>query len=139
MRTAPSTAAGFTLIELMIGVAIAGILATVALPSYRDQMRKSRRAEAQAYVMAVAARQTQYLIDTRGYTPSLADIGVALPANVGTAYDIALAAPDASPPTFVLTATPRPDQAAEACGTLRIDQSGSKSATRAGVPVAGCW
>lgn len=131
--------AGFTLIELLIAVAVVALLAAIALPSYRDQMRKSRRAEAQSFVMAVAAKQTQFLIDTRGYSNSLTDIGVPTPSGVAASYTIALVAADGPPPTFAITATPNAEQSQEACGTLRIDQTGSKTATKDGAAVVGCW
>jgi type IV pilus assembly protein PilE len=56
---------GFSLIELMIVVAVVAILAMIAYPSYQDQMRKSRRGSAQAFMMDVAQRQQQRFLDTR--------------------------------------------------------------------------
>ena len=127
---------GFTLIEVMITVAIVAILAAVALPSYREHVRKSRRAEAQAYLMAVASRQQQFLLDTRAYAPNLATVGLAAPANVAAAYDVVVVAVAGPPPTFRLTATPKAttDQVQERCGTLAIDQTGAKTAA-----LATCW
>jgi len=108
----------------------------VALPTYRDHMRKSRRAEAQAYLMAVASRQQQFLLDTRGYAPDLTTVGIAAPANVAAVYDLAVAAVAGPPPTFRLTATPKAttDQTYERCGTLAIDQTGAKTAA-----LGTCW
>jgi len=99
-------------------------------------MRKSRRAEAQAYLMAVASRQQQFLLDTRGYAPDLATVAIAAPANVAAVYDLAVAAVAGPPPTFRLTATPKAttDQVYERCGTLAIDQTGAKSAA-----LGTCW
>lgn len=125
---------GFTLIELMIAVAIVAILAAVAYPSYQDHIRKSRRAEAQAFLLSVAGRQQQFLVDTRSFTASLAAIGIPTPPNVAVAYTIAASAPAGNPPTFTLTATPNSRQAGEKCGTLGIDQNGTKTAA-----VSGCW
>ena len=132
----PAPERGFTLIEVVITVAIVAILVAVALPTYRDHMRKSRRAEAQAYLMAVAARQQQFLLDTRGYAPDLATVGIAAPANVAAVYDIAVATVAGPPPTFSLTATPKAttDQTLERCGWLAIDQSGAKTSQ-----YGNCW
>lgn len=131
--------AGFTLVELLIGVVIIGILAAAALPSYIDQVRKSHRAEAQAFLMAVATRQMQFLVDTRSYSNSLGDIGVPTPSSVAAAYTVALVATAGPPPQFSISATPVGQQQREACGTLTIDQTGSKTASRDGVAVGGCW
>lgn len=125
---------GFTLIELMIAVAIVAILAVVALPSYQEHVRKSRRAEAQAYLMAVAGRQQQFLVDTRAYGATLTDVGIAMPDSVASGYDVTLTVVAGPPPAFSLTAAPKADQASERCGTLSIDQAGTK-----GAAVAGCW
>jgi type IV pilus assembly protein PilE len=54
-------------------------------------VRKSRRAEAQSFLMAVAARQQQFLVDTRGYAGALTTIGVPTPNNVAAAHDLTLA------------------------------------------------
>jgi type IV pilus assembly protein PilE len=127
---------GFTLIEVMITVAIVAILAGVALPSYREHVRKSRRAEAQAYLMALASRQQQFLLDRRSYATDVTTIGLMAPANVAASYDVVVAAVVGPPPTFRLTATPKAttDQIKERCGTLSIDNTGGKTAA-----VGSCW
>lgn len=127
-------ARGVTLIELMVAVAVVALLMSVALPSYRDSMRKSSRAEAQAWLMAAAGRQQQFLVDRRSFAATVAEIGIAPPAGVTAAYTVNLTLVDGPPPEFSLSAVPRGAQIGERCGSLAVDQAGRKSAT-----VAGCW
>ena len=126
--------AGFTLIELMIAVVIVAVLLAVAIPSYREHVRKSSRAEAQAYMMAVETRQQQFLVDTRAYAATVAVVGVPVPTNVAAAYTLNMPAPTAVPPAYTLTLTPKTEQSSERCGTLSINSAGTKTAA-----VSGCW
>jgi type IV pilus assembly protein PilE len=126
---------GFTLIELLITIVVIAILTTLAFPSYREHVRKTRRAEAQAFLMAAAAKQQQFLVDTRAFATREA-LAMPTPPSVEAAYVIDMPAPAANPPSFQLTATPRPgtDQNQERCGTLGIDQTGAKTASG-----SRCW
>ncbi len=119
---------GFTLIELMITVAVIGILAAIAYPGYQGQIRKSRRAEAQATLMNVAGRQQQFLLDTRTYASSLSDLGVTVPSSVSPFYTITLSVTNSAsvPSAFTATATPLGGQANDVCASLSIDQAGVK-------------
>jgi type IV pilus assembly protein PilE len=95
---------GFTLIEVMIAVAIVAILATLAYPSYLDSVRKSNGRALQGFLMDVSTRQNQYLLDKRQYAATLSDLGVAAPADVARHYTVAVVVA-ATPPSFELTAT----------------------------------
>ncbi|MFP5398250.1 MAG: type IV pilin protein [Gammaproteobacteria bacterium] len=137
----PKRSRGFTLIELMITVAIIAILAAVALPNFQDYVRKGRRADAQSFLLEVAARQQHFLVDRRAYsdsitkTPAEGGLGMTLPSNVDPHYTIALVADNAArPPAFTLTATPKGAQATEKCGEMTLNHAGAKTAKK-----AGCW
>jgi type IV pilus assembly protein PilE len=124
---------GFTLIELMITVAVVAILAAVAYPSYLDHIRKSRRAEAKQALMGIASRQQQFLLDTRDYGTSLAAIGFSLPTSIASYYTVTLAtAGTATVPAFTATAAPMGDQTRDTCGTLAMNNTGTRT------PV-NCW
>jgi len=128
--------AGFTLIELMITVAILGILIAVAFPSYQDHLRKGRRASAQTFIADVANRQQQYLLDARSYAlgaTALTTLNMTVPADVSRFYTITVtpAAPT-TPPSFTITATPIAGSAQAPDGALTLDNLGAK--TRNGQP-----
>lgn len=132
-------ARGFTLIELMITVAIVAILAAVAYPSYTRYIVRSNRAAAQSYMLEVSSLQQRYLLDARGYAGSLDALNITtLPANVAGNYSIATAQTAGPPPGFTVTATPINSQLARdtECGTLTVDQAGKKTASGSG---STCW
>ena len=116
---------GFTLMELMIAVVIVGILAAIAWPSYQAQMRKGHRAAAQSYMMDLAQRQGQYLVDARVYASTEAQLRYSTPAEVAPYYTIDIAAPAVSPPAFTITATAVGAQVAD--GDLTLDNQGTKT------------
>ena len=118
---------GFTLIELMIVVAIIGILAAIAFPAYQSQVRKSNRAAAQAVLMDVANKQQLYLSSQRAYADTLAKLSVTPPTDVSRWYDVTVAANNAAtPPTFLVTATPKAGSAQAPDGELTLDSAGTK-------------
>ncbi len=131
-----SKARGFTLIEIAITVAIVGILVAIAVPSYQGQLRKGRRAEAQAFITQVAQKQQQYLLDARTYAvggTALADLSLAPPASVTTHYTVTVAA-GATTPSFTITAAPSSTQQT-ADGTLTLNHTGAKTRMVGGTDV----
>jgi len=124
-------AMGFTLIELMIVVAVIAILATVAFPSYTRYMMQMHRTQAQSYLMQLAQRQQQYFLDSRAFAPASVLLNLApVPAAVSAQYSVTIgpAAPTI-PPTFIASAVPLPGslQAKYRDPTLSIAQDGTKS------------
>lgn len=135
---------GFTLIELMITVAVIGILAAVALPSYQEYVRKARRADAQAFMYDVAARQQHFLVDRRTYADGITsgegtagrNLGMTRPDAVSAFYTVTLTGVDvtAQPFQYVIQAVPQGAQASDSCGTLTLNAQGVKGAAK-----TGCW
>jgi type IV pilus assembly protein PilE len=118
---------GFSLIDVLITVAIVGILAGIAYPSYQSIMRKNNRAAAESYLGDVAQRQQQYLLDQRSYAPDVSTLGVATPASVTPYYTIAIAVSAGPPPGFTASATPTGSQAGDLSGqALTITNTGTK-------------
>jgi len=117
---------GFTLVELMIVVAIVGILASIAIPSYVEYVKKGRRAAAQSHLMEIAQREQQYLLDARTYAASLTTLGITTPTDVANYYTIQVNVADA-PPSFTITATAQGTQTSD--GNLTLDSTGAKTPT----------
>ena len=117
---------GFTLIELMITVAVLALLVAIAYPSYQQQVMRGRRSSAKAAMMDIANQEQQYLLASRGYadTATLTATGYAIPADIANFYTWAVAAPAGAVPTYTITFTPIGPQTAD--GALTLDQAGNR-------------
>jgi type IV pilus assembly protein PilE len=80
---------GFTLIELMLVVIVVGILAAIALPSYRNQVMRANRSAAQQAMQDIANREEQYRLDARVYASTLAALPYTVSNDVANNYTIA--------------------------------------------------
>ncbi|SOO17891.1 Type IV pilin PilE [Xanthomonas citri pv. fuscans] len=135
MKRAAAHVRGFTLIELMIVVAVVAILSAIAYPSYTEHVRKSRRAQAKVDLVEYGQLAERFHTVQNTYS------GFTLPTNVspregGTAaYTLALTQQTQS--GYVITATPAAAQAADKCGTLSIDQASRKTNSRG--TKSDCW
>lgn len=117
-------ARGFTLIELMVTIAIVGILAAVAYPAYTSYVVRSNRAAAETHLMALAQAETQFMADSRSYV-DLDQIAITPPKAVSDNYDITIDLQDGPPATFKITATAKGNQLSD--GDLTIDSSGART------------
>jgi len=115
----------------MIAVVIVGILAVIAFPSYQDHLRKGRRSAAQSFIIDVAARQQQYLIDARSYAAgagALGTLNLAVPADVSRFYTVTIdPAVPTLPPSYTISATPIAGSAQIPDGVLTLDHQGAKT------------
>lgn len=125
---------GFTLVELMIVVAIIGILAAIGYPAYQDYVIRAKRADGKAALMAIQMAEEKWRANHTSYTTALDNTGL----NIGTAspeghYSLSVSS------TNGYTATAAPNGFTDAkCGNLGINQPGTKTVTGSD-SVANCW
>lgn len=137
---------GFTLIELMITVALIGILSAVAYPAYTQYIVRAKRSAAESFMFTVSNKQEQAFLNARSYfsvptgtPPEWTAGGVTVPADVASNYTFTMTS-TATPPAYTITAAPTEPQATRdaKCGTLTLTQTGVKGQSGAG-SVAECW
>jgi type IV pilus assembly protein PilE len=137
-----SCARGFTLIELMITVAVIAILAAIAVPSYYQYTLRSNRSAAESAMQEIASAQERYMVDSRQFAGALTTLGYTVPPTVSPNYNIGMVATAASasggtPPNYTITATPAGNQVRDtACATLTLKGDGTKLPSTA---TTNCW
>lgn len=139
---------GFTLMELMIAVAIVGILAAIAYPAYNKSVTKTKRRAAEAclsnyatYMERFYTTNLSYAEDTSGNAISLPTLDCASAQNTGSNYQYSLSTTTAvTQSTYLLQAVPTGTQstADASCGTLTLDQTGARNVTGSD-GAAACW
>lgn len=125
---------GFTLIELMVTVAVIAIIASIAYPSYQEQIRKTRRADAKAALMDAAAIMERHYTQFGQYGG-----GAVIPStSPGQFYTIAATGTVATSQVFTITATRAGQQADDKCGNFTISQDQSKTVAGGSLAAADC-
>jgi type IV pilus assembly protein PilE len=133
---------GFTLLELLIVLAIFGLLASIALPTYQQAVRAAARSEGQSLLWQIAANQERYYVDHYSYSTDADPLSKPAQATLTSStglYQASVAACTGGSIRycFVATAVPSGQQAVDSCSTLTLSHTGLRGAT--GDSVQNCW
>ncbi len=128
----------FTLIEVLVVLVIAAILAAVAIPNYAEYVRRSHRSDARAALLLAAQWQERFRTENNQYANTLPANFATVPASGTARYTLSIDQPGGAQ-TFVLTASRTGPQAGDACGDLTLDHLGTRGAVGASRPVDECW
>ena len=133
------TRRGFTLIELMVVLAVAAILAAVAFPSFQGQVAKGRRADGKQALVELAQKLERFYTERGTFAGvSLGGGGLYPAVSSGGYYSLAIISQTVD--GFTLTATPRGNQAGDACAALGYNHLGDRSVgAGATLSPAQCW
>ena len=136
MRKRSDNVSGMTLIELLIVVAIVGILAAIAGPAWNDQVTKSRRADARNTLLAAQIEQEQYRANNLTYATSMSTMGMgSFDSTSRDYYRLEVVSADAT--SFLITATPNGNQANDStCNVFAVRQTGPE---HSGYAALSCW
>ena len=132
-------ARGFTLIELMIAVAVVGLLSAIAYPSYQQQVAKGRRTDAKQSLLELSQKMERFYTERGTYIgATLGATGLYPNTSSGGYYDLSISAQTLD--GFSVKATPRGAQSADACASFLYNQLGEQTVS-AGAPLsaAKCW
>ena len=128
---------GFTLVEMLVVVAMVAILGAVAYPSYVSQVTKGRRADAKQALVELAQKLERFYTERGTYAgATLGSTGVYASTSPAGYYTLAITSQTAD--GFTITAAPQGSQASDSCGTLGYNQIGDRS-VGTGATVAQCW
>jgi type IV pilus assembly protein PilE len=150
-RTRVSAPGGFTLVELLVAMVIAGILLAIAIPGYNGYIRKGHRTDAKTALLDMASMEERYFSTQNIYSQLTTDLGYtgAWPVTVGSGYyQVSItqftaataptaALPGGTPASYTLQALPIGDQVNDtACTSFTLTSQGVQSSTPAG---GSCW